>query len=187
MSIQTFLLENKVDIASEYLVDFAKLIRSILQHTRKTFISLDKEIEVLQQYIKLEKLRFSDKFEYEFIINIEDPEEILIPPMLAQPFIENAILHGLVPAQKKGFLKLLIEEKNNELTFLIEDNGIGRTKSLNLSKNENHQSMATEITNQRVQLLSKRYKRKISMHIEDLYDEDDNPTGTRVLFSISVN
>ncbi len=187
MSIQTFLLDNKVDIASDYLVDFAKLIRSILQHTRQTFIPLEKEIEVLQQYIKLEKLRFSDKFDYEFIINVEEPEDIMVPPMLAQPFIENAIIHGLVPAQKKGFLKLLLEEKNDELTFLIEDNGIGRRKSLSLSKNENHQSLATEITSKRLHLLSKRYNRKITMHIEDLYDENDDAIGTRVLFRIAVN
>jgi len=187
MSIQTFLLDNKVDIASDYLVDFAKLIRSILQHTRQTFIPLEKEIEVLQQYIKLEKLRFSDKFDYEFIINVEEPEDIMVPPMLAQPFIENAIIHGLVPAQKKGFLKLLLEEKKDEITFLIEDNGIGRRKSLKLSKNENHQSLATEITNKRLRLLSKRYNRKITMHIEDLYDENGNAMGTRVLFRIVVN
>lgn len=187
MSIQTFLLDNKVNIASEYLVDFAKLIRSILQHTRKSFITLDKEIEVLQQYVKLEKLRFSDKFDYEFIINVEDPEEITIPPMLAQPFIENAINHGLVPGQKKGFLKLVLEEKGNELTFLIEDNGIGRKKSLENSKGKTHQSLATDITSQRLQLMLKRYKRKISMKIEDLYDEDGISAGTRVLFSITID
>lgn len=187
MSIQTFLLENKVNIASEYLVDFAKLIRSILQHTRKSFIPLDKEIEVLQQYVKLEKLRFSDKFDYEFSIDIEDPEDIMVPPMLAQPFIENAILHGLVPAQKKGFLKLHLQENDNELIFLIEDNGIGRVRSMKMKNRENHQSMATDITNQRLRLLLKRYKRKISMHIEDLYDENNNAMGTRVLFSITIN
>lgn len=187
MSIQAFLLENKVEIASEYLVDFAKLIRSILQHTRKSFITLDKEIEVLQQYVKLEKLRFSDKFDYEFIINVDDPEEIMVPPMLTQPFIENAIIHGLVPSTKKGKLKLLLEEKDNVLTFLIEDTGIGRRKSLKLNKDENHQSMATEITNNRLQLLLKRYNRKVTMRIEDLYDENDNGIGTKVIFRITID
>jgi tetratricopeptide (TPR) repeat protein len=187
MSIQTFLLANKVDKASEYLVDFAKLIRSILQHTRQSFITLDKEIEVLQQYVKLEKLRFSDKFDYEFIINVDEPEDIRVPPMLTQPFIENAIIHGLVPSDKKGFLKLILEEKNDELIFIIEDNGIGRKQSLQHNKNKNHKSLATEITNQRLRLFLKRYKRKITMQTEDLYDEKNNSLGTRILFNISIN
>lgn len=186
MSIQTFLLENKVGIASEYLVDFAKLIRSILQYTRKSFISLDKEIEVLKQYVKLEQLRFSDKFDYEFIVNVEDIDDITIPPMLAQPFIENAILHGLVPAQKKGFLKILLEEKNNVLTFSIEDNGIGRKKSFNKDKTKSHQSMATDITNQRLKLMLKRYNRNITMSIKDLYNENEEAMGTQVLFTITI-
>ncbi|NOX84647.1 MAG: tetratricopeptide repeat protein [Chlorobi bacterium] len=187
MSIQTFLLENNVEKASEYLVDFAKLIRSILQQTRKSFITLDKEIEVLQQYVKLEKLRFSDKFDYSFEVNVQHPEEILFPPMLAQPFIENAIKHGLVPASKKGLLKILFEEKDNELTVMIEDNGIGRERSAKLNKNETHKSLATEITQERLQLMARRYKIKISMEIEDLYDDNREPAGTRVTFKMILN
>jgi len=187
MSIQTFLLENNVEKASEYLVDFAKLIRSILQQTRKSFITLDKEIEVLQQYVKLEKLRFSDKFDYSFEVNVPHPEEILFPPMLAQPFIENAIKHGLVPATKKGLLKILFEEKNNELTVMIEDNGIGRERSTKLNKKETHKSLATEITQERLQLMARRYKIKINMTIEDLYDDKKEPAGTRVTFKMILN
>ena len=187
MSIQTFLMENNVKKASEYLVDFAKLIRAILHQTRKSFVPLDKEIEVLQQYVKLEKLRFSDKFDYSFDVRVEHPEEILFPPMLAQPFIENAIKHGLVPSNKKGFLKILFEEKDRELTVIIEDNGIGRERSARLNKSENHLSMATEITKDRIRLMAKRYKIKISMFIEDLYDENKDPAGTRVVFKMLLN
>jgi len=187
MSIQTFLLDNNVEKASEYLVDFAKLIRSILKQTNKSFITLDKEIEVLQQYVKLEKLRFSDKFDYSFEVKVRHPEEIQFPPMLAQPFIENAIKHGLVPASRKGFLKILFEEKNKELTVMIEDNGIGRERSAKLNKSENHLSMATEITKDRINLMARRYKIKISMFIEDLYDENKNPAGTRVTFKMLLN
>lgn len=187
MSIQTFLLANKVDKASEYLVDFAKLIRSILQHTRESFITLDKEIEVLQQYVKLEKLRFSDKFDFEFSIEVNDPEEILIPPMLAQPFIENAIIHGLVPSNKKGFLKIAISEKNEKLTILIEDDGVGRNINSNQKKSADHKSMATDITNQRVMLIAKRFNKNISMETIDLFQKDNKPAGTRVLFIIDIN
>jgi len=187
MSIQTFLLSNNVDQASDYLVDFAKLIRSILQHTRQSLIPLDKEIEVLQQYVKLEKLRFSDKFDYEFIIDVEEPEDIQIPPMLTQPFIENAIIHGLVPANKKGFLKLSLKEKNNQLVIMIEDNGIGRKQSAEMKNEKDHKSMAIEITNQRLKLMQKMFKQKITMQIEDLYDEGNDSLGTRVLFFIAMN
>jgi len=176
-----------VEKASEYLIDFAKLIRSILQQTRKSFITLDKEIEVLQQYVKLEKLRFSDKFDYLFEVKVKYPEEILFPPMLAQPFIENAILHGLVPASKKGLLKILFEEKDKKLTVIIEDNAIGREKSAKLNKSENHQSLATDITQDRINLMARRYKIKITMQIEDLYDENRDPAGTRVTFKMLLN
>jgi len=104
--------------------------------------------------------------------------------MLAQPFIENAIKHGLVPGTKKGLLKILFEEKDNELTIMIEDNGIGRERSSKLNKNEIHKSLATKITRERIQLMSRRYKIRISMTITDLYDENKNPAGTRVTFKM---
>jgi len=187
MSIQTFLLANKVEKASEYLIDFAKLIRSILQHTRESFITLDKEIEVLQQYVKLEKLRFSDKFDFEFTIDVDDAEEILIPPMLAQPFIENAIIHGLVPSKEKGFLRIAIEEKNEKLIIQIEDNGVGRHSKSNQKQSADHKSMATDITNQRVVLIAKRFNKNISMETIDLFHKDNKPAGTKVLFTIDID
>ncbi len=187
MSIQNFLLANKVEKASEYLVDFAKLIRSILQHTRESFITLDKEINVLQQYVKLEKLRFSDKFDYEFLVKVDEAEDIRIPPMLAQPFIENAIIHGLVPSKEKGFLKIEFEERDNVLTILIEDNGVGRHVKSNKEKSSDHKSMATDITNQRVMLIAKRFNKKISMQTIDLFDEDNKSAGTKVIFKIDTN
>jgi LytS/YehU family sensor histidine kinase len=186
MSIQAILLENNVEKASEYLVDFARLVRSIMQQTRKSFIPLDKELEVLQQYIKLEKLRFGDKFDYSFEVKVEHPEEIRFPPMLAQPFIENAIKHGLVPANRKGLLYVLFEEKGDELIVKIEDNGIGRERSAKLNKFESHKSLATEITQERIRLISSRYKIKISFQIEDLYNDKAEPSGTRVTFNMKI-
>lgn len=182
MSIQAFLIKNQTQKASEYLVDFAKLIRSILEFTNESMVTLKKEIEVLKQYVKLEKLRFSDKFDYEFIIHVKNPDEIYFPPMLAQPFIENAIIHGLAPAPKKGLLRIIFEEKNNVLTLTIEDNGIGREKSALLKKDIDHKPLATKITKERLKLIARRHKRKITMQIEDLYDENNNPAGTRVVF-----
>jgi len=187
MSIQAFLIKNQTKEASEYLVDFAKLIRSILEFTRESLITLDKEIEVLKQYVKLEKLRFSNKFDYEFVINVKNPGDIYFPPMLAQPFIENAIIHGLAPSPDKGLLRINFEEKNNVLTLTIEDNGIGREKSALLNKDNEHKPLATKITEERLKLIAKRHKRKITMQIEDLYDKDNNPAGTRVIFKKILN
>jgi len=186
MSIQAILLDNDVEKASEYLVDFARLVRSIMQQTQQSFIPLDKEIEVLKQYITLEELRFGDKFDYSFDVKVEHPEEIQFPPMLAQPFIENAIKHGLLPANKKGFLYILFEEKDNELFVKIEDNGIGREQSAKLNKSESHQSLATEITGERIRLISERYKIKISFEIEDLFNDREKPCGTRVTFIMKL-
>ncbi|MCF6172037.1 MAG: tetratricopeptide repeat protein [Bacteroidales bacterium] len=186
MSIQTFLLEKKVEEALEYLVDFARLIRSILQNTRKSFIPLDKEIETLKQYVNLEKLRFSDKFDVDFQVHVSEPEEILVPPMLAQPFIENAVRHGLLPAEKKGLLKIYVSEADNMLVLLIEDNGIGRQQAALKKKNKAHKSMAIEITNERVRVMTKRFKKRISFQIEDLTDAQGRAAGTRVVFKMSL-
>ncbi len=186
MAIQTFLLENKTEEASKYLIDFAKLIRSIMQNTRNSFVPLDQEIENLKQYLSLEKLRFGDKFDVDFRVNVSYPEEVLIPPMIAQPFIENAILHGLIPSQKKGLLTVDIVENKNYLSIIIEDNGIGRSQSAMKKKSTGHISMAIEITQNRIKLIRKNYNKKIDFNIVDLADEQGRATGTRVLFKMNI-
>jgi tetratricopeptide (TPR) repeat protein len=186
MSIQNFILANKTETASQYLVDFARLTRSILQNTRKSLIPLDEEIDNLKHYLRLEELRFSDKFEVDFQEHITFPEAIQIPPMLTQPFIENAIIHGLTPSPKKGLLKIVFKEKGDVLRIIIEDNGIGREKAALNKKENNHKSMATEITKQRLKLIAKRFNKQISFKIYDLKDEGGNPTGTKVVFTIKL-
>jgi len=186
MAIQTFLMEGNIDTASKYLVDFAKLTRSVLQNTQKSLVPLDQEISFIKQYLSLEELRFGDKFDFEFNVNIDSPEEIQFPPMLSQPFIENAIVHGLLPKNKKGLLKVDFYESDKTFFVVIEDNGIGRTKNTYHKKNKDHESMAIEMSRQRLQILAKRFKKVISFSITDVKDENGNAAGTRVVFTMPL-
>ena len=140
MSIQTFLMEGNIKSASKYLVDFAKLMRSVLANSQKSLVPLSQEIVFLKQYLGLEELRFGDKFDVEFKVNVPFPEEIEFPPMLAQPFIENAIIHGLLPANKKGLLKVEFYKDSKVFFLVIEDDGVGRGDSALKKEDKNHTS-----------------------------------------------
>lgn len=187
MSIQTLLLDKNIEAASKYLIDFAKFIRSILQNTRNSLVPLDQEIALLKRYLSLEKLRFGDKFDVDFSVNIVAPEEIQFPPMLSQPFIENAIVHGLLPSDKQGLLKVEFTEINNIFFLIIEDNGIGREKAAIKQKSNDYKSMAIEITKQRISIVEKRFKMKIGFELIDLKDEEGNASGTRVVFKVPLD
>ncbi len=186
MSIQTLLMDKNIEAASKYLVDFAKLIRSILQNTRSSLVPLDQEISLLKRYLSLEKLRFGNKFDVDFRVKIEAPEEIQFPPMLSQPFIENAIVHGLLPSDKQGLLKVEFTETNNFFFLVIEDNGVGREKAAIKQKSNDYKSMAIEITKQRISIVEKRFKIKIGFELIDLKDEEGHASGTRVVFKVPL-
>ena len=145
-------------------------------------------MDFLTRYVSLERSRLNLNFDFQIdYSNISTEEDITIPPMIIQPIVENAIIHGLVPSKEKGFLKIEFEERNNVLTILIEDNGVGRHVKSNKEKSADHKSMATDITNQRVLLIAKRFKKNISMQTIDLFDTDNKPAGTRVIFKIDTN
>ncbi len=187
MGIETFLMENKVDLAMDYIVDFAKLIRHILENTKHTFVPLDSELKAMEQYLQLEQMRFSNRFSYEILINTKSPvEELQIPPMLLQPFLENSIVHAFPTLKgRKGIVKLIVTEENDVITILIDDNGIGRKKASELRKK--HNSMATHLTLNRLKLLRKRKKVDIDFEVADKFDEQGNAAGTRVIFTIKRN
>jgi len=186
MSIQTFLLDNKTEQASKYLVDFAKLIRSILKNTQKSLIPLEEEIESIKQYLRLEEMRFGDKFDVDIQVNIQFPNDIEFPPMLIQPHIENAIIHGLLPASKKGQLLIAFSEVNKQLRILVEDNGVGRSVSALRPKNDKHKSMGIKMTKYRIKLIAKRFKRKIDFKIVDKIDKEGKAAGTIVEFIMDL-
>lgn len=188
-SIQSFVLRNNAGLASKYLNSFARLIRLILEASRQDYISLKNEIAILNYYLEIQKMRFSDNFAYSFDIDENlDTEHIKIPPMLAQPFIENSIEHGIQYLEKTGEINIKLEQKENRLLFELSDNGIGRDASYNLNK-ENifaSKSLSTKIINDRINSLNKNAKHEIFYNIIDLKDELNQAVGTKVIISIPI-
>ncbi|NMM47437.1 PAS domain S-box protein [Marinigracilibium pacificum] len=186
-SIQYFIGKNDRLNAINYLSTFSKLIRSILTHSVDNKISLSDEIQMLKNYVNLEMLRFENQFDFEFVIDSKlDTDSIEIPSLLIQPYVENAILHGLYNKIDKGKLIIAVEEKGDVLYFTIEDNGIGReaAKALKSKNFPKHQSMGLKLTEERLRLINE--NKNISFYLEDLKDNDGNALGTRVVIGILV-
>ena len=183
-SIQQMIQNRKTKIASFYLDKFASITRLVLEYSKEESIPLEKELEILQSYIELEKLRSGDHFEFKinFAKDLET-EFIRIPPMAIQPFVENAIKHGLRKREEAGILQLSFKDKGDVLEVIIEDNGIGIN---NLVKHDSkqHRSMAMEIFEMRRTLMQKRYKRKLTIRFTDLSSE--GKTGTRVRINLPI-
>jgi LytS/YehU family sensor histidine kinase len=158
-------------------------------------VSVSNELELLKLYIQLEQLRFSNKFDYHITVDEKiDIENTEIPPLLIQPYIENAIQHGLINKNDKGDLWLTLERNNGLLVCKIEDNGIGRDKAQEIEQKKisRHVALGIKVTNERISTLSDLLDYKIDVVIEDLYktqqytDEALQATGTRVTISIPV-
>ncbi len=185
-TIQEFIITNQREIASEYLADFADLMRKYLEQSRHEEIAIAEEIETLEIYLSLENLRFDGNLNYS--VHCEptiNPFETTIPVMLLQPFVENAIKHGLLHQQGKKALTIRFSENNTRLQCTIEDNGIGRKASLQMKKGGSHVSFATEAIDQKTDLVNKSSSRNIFIRIEDLMS-DDKPQGTRVIITLDV-
>lgn len=185
-SIQEYIVLNQKNLASSYLAKFADLIRAYLDHSSKGYISVREEVECLDTYLQLEKLRFEDKFSYT-INSLESNEDIKIPTMLIQPYVENAIKHGLLHKKENRNLvidfELLKEEK--VLRCVILDDGIGREKAAQL-RSKQHKSFATEATQHRLDLLNFGKERKIGATIDDLINENKEAIGTKVTLLIPI-
>jgi signal transduction histidine kinase len=183
-SIRYMVLVNDNESASDYLSKFSKLLRMILSHSEKHVIRLSEELVALRLYLDIEKRRFGDHFSYSVMIDEQiEAEALQIPPMLLQPFVENAIWHGLMTSTRTDKrIEIFIKKINDAMVeFLIKDNGIGRIRAneLKVRSMKNHQSKGTEITNQRVELFNRNYNNKINIRIDDLY-EGHLPVGTIV-------
>jgi len=187
MSIQTFLIEGNVKGASKYLTLLARLMRLLLTYSRESYISLDQEIEVIEYYLQTEKLRFGDKLNY--IIEVDpavNKSTVLIPPLMIQPALENAIIHGIMPCKNKGMLKIRFNFSDEKLVAIIEDNGIGY-KSAKKRSEFKKRSFSTGIIKERIQLIEKQFKQKIDYQIEEINPGNENCAGTRVIFKFPVN
>lgn len=170
-SVNSFISGNDIREANRYLSDFSRLMRIVMENSQKEFIPFDEELEVLKLYLKLEHYRFQDQFEYDLQVDDAlDSQDFRIPPMLAQPYIENAIWHGLRYKENKGFLMVRMEVDHNKLTILIQDDGIGRERSKQL-KTENQKMNAStgmKNTQERIDLLNATYSSDIEVQVNDL-------------------
>src|SRR5258708_4590154 len=190
-AINFFILSHETEAASDYLTKFSRLMRMIMNHSRHSLITLAEELEVLQLYLDMERLRFKDAFDYHIVLEDElDTGDISIPPLLLQPFVENAIWHGLMHKQERGgLLSITIRVEDDVLTCMIRDNGIGRKRAASLKSKsaEKHKSMRLQITAERMALLTGASEQSHFFKIEDLYDRERNATGTLVVLTITIN
>ena len=184
-AVQNLILQEKKEDALHYLNDFSKLTRHALENSKKDTIALKEEVEFLGHYFNLEQLRYPDKFDFDITIDpsIEDPGYERIPPMMIQPFIENAIKHGLHHKSEKGNVKVLFKLADAELMCIIEDDGVGREAAARIGQRKSH---STEITDARLELLQKKadFQQKYKIRIEDLFDATGKPVGTKVVMVI---
>lgn len=183
-SIQEYILKKNHHEAYSYLTKFSHLIRQVLNNANENSISLSRELETLKLYVELEKLRFENSFIFDLDIDgAMDMDNIIIPSMLIQPFVENAIWHGIMPLQsiRKGIIKVQVRKNNSGAYIIIEDNGIGRKKSSEIKKTPGHKSLGMQLTKQRLDVLSKQLETDTSqMVVSDLMDENNEPCGTRI-------
>jgi ligand-binding sensor domain-containing protein len=184
-SINMFILENNKLQASEYLSKFSRLVRLILQNSQEAFIPLENELEALRLYLQLESLRFQNKFEYQILVNDElDAKGLKVPALIIQPYVENAIWHGLMHKKEKGNLEIAIYLENESLFYRITDDGIGRKNAAELKSKSasTHKSMGMRITTDRLATLQ--HQNETSLTITDLVLPDGKPGGTEVLIRI---
>lgn len=188
-SVQNFIVKQDDTNASIYLSRFSELVRSILNNSLEDQITLEQEISTIENYLELQIVRFPEKFDYDLFVDERlDVENTFIPPMLAQPFIENAIEHGIKHKEDKGHISIRFEHKNGSMELIIEDDGIGRKKAheVRMQYDKDHKSMATAITQERIKVINKKLKNKITMEIIDLKDEQAKANGTRVVFGVPL-
>lgn len=183
-SINRYIVKNEPEKASDYLAKFSKLIRFMLDQSSLAEIPLSREIDTLKLYMEMEALRFDQKFEFKIHIGHQiQTDSILIPPMLVQPYVENAIWHGLMQKKDKGFLLIDITNQEKLLCISITDNGIGRKKAMEYkSKSEKtKKSYGMTLNQERLRIFQSTYNKTAHAEIIDLFDETSQASGTRVI------
>ena len=181
-SLQGFITQKQTEEAQNYLVCFARLIRTTLNHSTLSYVSLKEELELIRNYVYLEQMRFPDSFEFVIDKNQSlNDDEVEIPPMIIQPFVENAIQHGILKLKRRGKIDLEIKKAADELlTIIITDNGVGRKNAVKHELKQNEESKGIIMIEERLKLLDS----KNSVSIIDLVNEQDESIGTQVLITI---
>jgi tetratricopeptide (TPR) repeat protein len=191
-SINRFVLRNDTEAASGYLTKFSKLMRMVLENSKQTLIPLEEEVKCLELYIQMEQFRSKNSFRY--YIKYHDGvniSEAMIPPLLLQPFVENAIWHGVNPKESDGEIGIEFLQKEEALYCIVKDNGIGRKKASEFKSQlaTSHKSMGLQITKERLAMIGEQQRSESPVQIEDLYDENGLAAGTKVtikIFSLPV-
>jgi tetratricopeptide (TPR) repeat protein len=186
-SISSFIVQNGTDSALKYLSKFSKLMRLTLEYSKGSLIPIDKEIESLQNYLELEQLRFHNKFEFKITSSPSVEFNMGLPPLLIQPFVENAILHGIVPKEGNGKIEVSFDVQNRQLICSIIDNGIGLSQSIQNKENSvtAHRSMALEITKKRLEIMESTTSKSAQIEITEI-ENTNGQTGTRVILRLPI-
>jgi tetratricopeptide (TPR) repeat protein len=187
-SVNQFVAQNDERTTNKFLSEFSRLMRLVMENSQEDFIPLEKEQEIISLYLKLEHYRFRDKFDY--VITVDDDiksDAVQIPPMLIQPYIENAVWHGLRYKESKGHLSLHLKKKDEGIQVEITDNGIGRKRSAELKTENQKLQNSTGLKNiqQRLKIINKIYKAHYDVEITDL--DLENNTGTKVVINVPVH
>lgn len=188
-SIKLYTLENDGATATDYLTKFSRLIRLVLENSRSERITLANELETLELYILMEAMRFKDKVNYKLNVAEDiDTHYTEIPPLLLQPYVENAIWHGLMHKEGGGKITIDVSMEETALQVHITDNGIGRAGAAALKSKSatTHKSFGLKITSERIELFNQLYQTHTKVQIEDLTDADGQATGTKVMVEIPI-
>ncbi len=190
-SIQYFILDKDPVPALNFLSDFSSLMRSVLNNSAQKYITLTAEITFLEMYLNLELTRYSDKFRYEIIISEDvNTDEILIPPMLLQPFIENTVIHGVGNLVKDGLITIALDMKNEKVECVITDNGVGREEAARLKvmrKGDPSKSWSTDINSSRLEILNELECNQYSAKVKDQTNQEGKSIGTQVIVTIPIS
>ncbi len=187
-SISSFIVQNGTDSAIKYLAKFSKLMRLTLEYSKESLIPIDKEIESLQNYLELEQLRFNQVFDFKITKSDEIEDDLALPPLLLQPFVENAIIHGLIPKQEKGKIAISFKLEKDKLLCTITDNGVGLEASQKLKEQSVsiHKSMALDITKKRLEMMETTTQKKSFVTINEVVDEKGLVKGTKIVLHLPV-
>lgn len=188
-SINRFILQSDKVQASRYLTKFSRLIRLILQNSQASLITLESELESLELYVTLEALRFNHYFDYKIsVANNVDVTSIKVPPLILQPYVENAIWHGLMHKEEKGRLDIEVSQENDQVYFRIADNGVGRenTRALSSKSATKYKSMGLSITASRIASLQQPQHVESAVTINDLVNANGTAAGTEVIIKMPV-
>ncbi|MEL6589168.1 MAG: histidine kinase, partial [Bacteroidota bacterium] len=189
--IQALIADNDAKTARYYLAKFAKLMRSVLNNSRNNLIPLQDEIQTLDLYLGIEQFSRDQSFNYTIEVSGDmDPEEVMIPPLLVQPFVENAIIHGVAHRTETGQIDLEFKRKGEFLECHITDNGIGREKARTIRSQQSHTHKSTglEVTQERLDILHQGEGELMepSIRFIDLKTEDGRATGTQVIVRLPM-